>query len=65
MSSKKAKTITNEGNRTNIGSGDKIPMSPSLQKYSGFTVTEVNMFEANVSLYFIPRDSAQYQKALQ
>ena len=65
MSSKKVKTITNEGNRANIGSGNKIPIRPSLQKYSGFTVTVVNIFEANVPLYFIPRDSAQHQKALQ
>ena len=47
MSNKKEKTIPNEENRTNMGSGDKIPMKPSFYKNPGFTITEVNRFEAN------------------
>ena len=47
MSNKKEKTIPNEENRTNMGSGDKIPMKPSFHKNSGLTITEVNTFEAN------------------
>ena len=47
MSNKKEKTIPNEEKRTNMGSGDKIPMKPSFYKNPGFTITEVNRFEAN------------------
>ena len=64
MSDKKKK-IPNEGNILNMGSGDKISMTPCFHKNSGPTVTEVNTFEANIPLYFIPRYSVQYQKARQ